>query len=924
MLKTSLLTFAAFALLVTATAQQRGSIPASAILLDSADHNRAHLEAKREIAAVIEEVRPYLESRVRAGLSPSLPFIMPRFGLMMDSGGRAMWGNARPGQDDPLNLVFEGFTTPDQQLYQQLLQNTFNAAKPFLDSILGQPYVGGTIKVVNKDLAISDRDAVIGGLYLPDDGTGSQAIWFAIYLARETAVVNFIHCLALAYIGPAMFQYDVWGEGFARAATMQTVRLNGVPSGLNQAMLKQVLENAYDTSAHYSWYNQPALGNPRFIAPNLRDTPLPPGGSLGGLYLMRYRMGGTAWAKVLTEYPAFFSTFLSEYYAQFTSNPSIAGDIAGLKAIAQTTMDTLAGQSNATIEGRTFADWHRRQYIMDTAVTRGRKAFVESIPITSGLSDEDFGVFAIWLSYFDTLAGGNEQLLSGTCYPIFWDSTFARLFLTGQEDRMEIAAGFGSVTPNIVAVAEFGSDWYKATVELPVGDRMARAILPAGAIATAQAPVPKNFYGTVVGFDGFVTRGNPNLTGVVRLTIPATGQTVDAQLKNGAFGATVPAPGFSAPRRATVQVIRVDNSVETVLHTESVNTWDDTLGLDIRMNDEGTYVAPSGLNAGVGMFGLPIRPWQNDHAQVLNLPPNQTLLARWRQDLFRYELYPVISPFDWGRGFFVRMPSAVPNFSVQGIFPGDQPLSVPLQVGWNQIVNPFRSEISLSEVTVQRAAESPRLWNNAIAEGWIDTNMFEFVPGAPDPFSGLPEGGTMTPISAFPVGKAVYVRALVPEGVTITFRPGTSLAGMSANIPPPPTPTWSARLTARWGALESSRVEFGFVQGATNGYDVGRDCLLPPIWGGALQAEIVNATSMFRDFRTSGPQTWTVRLTGLRPGKTYTLTLQQTFTGIGPPALIVRDVERNRTWYPAIQRQYQFVATSSNRTLKVNALRGAR
>ncbi len=925
MIKLIFASFAALALIGVAFPQARASVPGSAIVVDvsgpaeAASTDPGVLSTIRaELAATNATIQAYHHSKVRLGLMPDIAFVLPRVVLLRNESNRILWGDATGGMDAPLNLVFEGFSISQQNL----LQSAFDSAKPFLDTILGQPYVGGTIKVVNKDLTISDRDAVIGGLYLPDDGTGAQAIWFPIYFAPESNVINFIHCLALAYIGPSMFDYDVWGEGFARAATMQTVRLNGVPNGLNATILQQVLENSYDTSGQYSWYNQPALGNPHFIAPNLRETPLPPGGSLGGLYLMRYRMGGSLWAKVLTEYPAFCSTFLSSYYAAFAVDPSISGDVPALHSLAQSTMNTLAGGPNSTIEGRSFALWSRRQYILDTTVTFGRKTFVESIPITSGLAGQDFGVFAVWLSYFDTLAGGNEQLLSGTCYPLFWDSTFARLFLTGQEDRMDIAAGFGSVTPNIPDVFGGPTQWYKATVELPVGDSIARALLPAGAIASAQSPTPNNFYGTVMGFAGQTSGGPPTLTGIVRLTIPGTGQTIDAPLRNGAFGATVASPGFAAPRRTTVQVISVDNGNETVIHTEIVNTWSNRLGLDIRLEDEGVYFAPNGLSAGMQMFGLPILPWVTDHSQTLNLPANQTLLAKWRQDFFRYDLYPVITRFDWGRGFYVRMPSAVPVFTVEGRLPGDQPASVALQVGWNQIVNPFMQAVSLSEVTVQRAAESPRTWNDAIAAGWIDTTIFQFVPGAPDVFSGVPEGGTMTPTTTFAVGNAVFVRSLVAEGVTITFRPGSPQAATAT--PNPLEPTWRAKLNAALGTIETSSVEFGFATGATSSYDVGIDSLLPPSWGGALQAEIIAPSPMYKDYRARGSTTWNVRLTGLRPGQSYSLTLDSFVSGFVHPVIAVRDIEGGKSWMPRLQATYRFTATSDTRTLRIDVNGGSR
>jgi len=874
--------------------------PKSAIVIQLSGKERAFEDitelaervVRREVEAMDSAARLYWQRRIDLGLTPTGSlFILPRIAVVKDPSGKYLQkAKCTTNQRSSLTLEFpdEGNDPgPFPDAYKQLLQNTFDTFRPVLDTFFGLPFQGGVVKVYNKDAVIGDRDAVAGGIYFPDDGSGSPAIWFPVYNSKETAVVNFLHCLYHAYVGPAMFQYDAWSEGIARAATMETCRLNrGVLQGMGMDLetLDLVISNTYDNSSLYSWYNQPPLGNPTFIAPNLKDDDLPPGGSLGGIFLMRYRQAGTAWAKFFAEYsPGFFASFLEDYYAAFMNDPAISGNVPALVSLMQNAMDEVKGQG-AKIEEQSFADWYRRQYILNTSVSLGKKMFVESIPIVYGLGGDDFGVFAIWTSYYETHPGGAEQLLSGTSFPIYWDSFFSRMFLTGQDDRVDFTAGFGSITPNLPDV--FGGVYYKATVELPLSENIVRTVLPAGAIATAKNSIPNNFYGTVIGFDGFVTGGGNSIGGYVRLTI--TGKNpISAPLRNGAFGTKLPedyfsnpATGVNIPRHAKVEVIlkNFDSGKETVLKTLFVNTWGTSLGLTIfadtdetnEEDSEGAYRFPGGLKGGVQMVGFPVRPFVTDMAQILGLNPLETLVARWRQDLLKYDMYPNIPPFDYGRGYYIRMPTDVPDFTIVGAKPGRQPMSVPLQVGWNQIANPFDTEITFVNVSVQKATESAVDIADAIAKGWIDTVMFTFVPGAPDLYSGVPEGGTLVPADSFLPGEGVYVRVLATEGVTFTFRPGAFERKERSHFRADTT-HWTARLFWEGSNLEKSIVEVGYKPGANPGYDQGLDALLPPIWGGAIQAQLGGSSPMFRDIRGDSAKIWKVTLTGLHVGKPYHL-----------------------------------------------------
>ncbi len=869
----------------------------------------------------------YHRAQVEKNLIPSdLPFLISRL-IFVERGGMVS-PSYRPG-----DLTLEFPTTgnnpgPFLQEYRQLLIDTFNSARPVMNAIFGLPFQGGIVRVYNRDGDIPDRIAVIGGTYVTDDGTGTPAIFFPVYNSSEAAVINFIHTLYLAYLGPALFHYDAWAEGFARSATMETVRLNGLPPGLDPDFVQLVLRNSYDNSAHYSWHNQPPLSNNRFIAPNLLNLPLPPGGSLGGLYLMRYRQAGTAWAKVLGEYPAFFSQFLSQYYPAFQSDPTIAGNIPALKLIAQNTLDTLAGTPNATVEGRLFDAWYRRQHILNTSVSLGKKVFVEAIPLPPPFPD-DFGPFAFWVSYYETLDfNGNEQLLAGTAYPLFWDADFLRMFPSPQTDRMEISAGFGEASPNLFDVFGSGSqiEYYKATVEIPVKDALGRTLVPAGAIQRGSDFPPttrNNFYGTVMGFDGDDANGDPTVTGIVRVQFldpPAT-PPANIPLRNGAFGADLPSPALDSPRRLKIEVIPVVNGVEQPpIHTEWVNTWGKEVGLDIRIQSEDTFTF--NLPAGIQVLGFMVSPYEVDPASILGLPPSQTLVAQWRQERQDYARYPTIPPFTYGKSFYLRLPVAKPMLAVLGEVPGPQPASVALQPGWNQIANPFPDPLDVGNITVQRSAELELSYQEAINAGWIDSVMFTFQPGAPDPFSGIPEGGTMVPTTSFEPAKGQFVRVLVPEGVTFTFRPGGFGSGRASPAESPlERALWVGTLTVAGLGREVSVVEIGQAYGATGGYDRGLDAHLPPLWGNALQAQIGTQPPMFRDIRPPGVQSWQVLLSGLRRSAVYELRLSLRRQPGYTPILMMRDQATGQTRVFREGITYRFTANGPERRFTFYATR---
>ncbi len=838
------------------------------------------------------------DSLIAAGVyKRSIPFSVPSVVRLAQNGAALPPVSRGPGD---ITLVFD--TTGPRVFpaaYQAQLQAAFDKAQATLNVVFGQPASGGNVYVRNYDADISDRDAVSGGYFLPNNGSNQPEIRFPVYTNPEAATVNFIHCLLLAYLGPKAYGFDAFQEGITRAATMKVVRTAGaLPATLDPAQIESVLDNTYDVSPFYDWYNQRALGAKQFVANNLRSVALPPGGSLGGIYLLRYEMAGTAWQKLVAENAGFLKEFNRRFYLQ----PAAASDTAQLVAIGQAALDTVKGATNSTVEGLTFAQWFRRQFILETKDTLGAKLLVQPVPIVSGLGGTDFGVFDVSATYFESQVGSNEILLSGTASPIFWDQTYNRIFPSAQEDSMPIAGAYGSVTPNIPDLN--GGVPYRCAVDIPVSGRIARAYIPVGSIATTANPNPNNLYGTVIGQNLPV-----GATLAVRAFVGAT-QIASTPVRNGAFGVSTTSGLFTGYSRVRLDVVQTAGSTVTTLLTRYVNKGPGSLAVDLRVGGDTIYNSPTGLLKGIQMVGFPIDPFASTAGDLLGINESDALIARYNPTTVSYDLYPDCGAVTLGNGYFFRM-NSTGSFSIPGRMHPRTPIAVAMKPGWNLITNPLNENVVLGRVQVVKSAQSPLTY--AEARGLdIGNDFFAFQRGAVDPATGAPETGTMVAGTQFEPGKAYYVRVLAPEGVTMVFFPSTTPSKPSS----PMTPTgWRVKAYLNVGTSHTEAV-FGLSNTATNGFDVHEDSAIPPRIGG-LQMYIAGVESQFRDIRRiNTAQTFRLHLDGLKVGQSYVMVFAKEL-GTAPQLRVTDVTGGTGTKTLTAPTTYSFTARSTVQDLNI-------
>lgn len=809
------------------------------------------------------------------------------------------------------NLIFDA-NGPNafDPTYKDFLIAVYNQAQPFLDNLFGVPAVSGNLKVKNYDASLGDREVVSGGIYVPN-AVGGPEIRFPFYGndKPEVTAINFVHTLLLAYLGPNQYGFDAFNEGFVRAVTMKVMRTPAARlPALDADLVERVLTNTYDVEGLYDWYNQRALGGSKFIAPNLRDVPLPDAGSIGGLYLLRYRMAGSAWLKALVEIPG--DQFIRKFNEAYYTNPTIGSNIPALVALGQTTLNTLRA-GDPTLEGMSFANWFSRQFILETNDTRGTKLLVEPVPITSGLSGSDFGVFLIQANLFETTSGGNETLLSGTSFPFIWQGNFPviRLFDNTQSERMDIAGGYGSVAPNISD--QFGGVPYRGVIEVPVSDQIERVYVPVGGIATASDPSPNDFFGTVVG-------ANLQVNDTLSLQVTVNGTPIaDVPVSHNAFGVTIGTGAYLGNARIAVNVVRTrPGNGTTVLLTRKVNKGPGSLALDLRVESELTYQFPNPLPKGIAFVGFPVDPFLSLNSQVLNLADNQVLAARYNPSKAKYDLYPDLEPFKIGHGYFIRSETATNPFTVTGRVYRNVPGSVALKPGWNMVACPLMETVPTNRVQIIRTTDFPVDYSEAQGVD-IGTDFFQFSPNAPDTASGAPETGTMIPATTFEPGKAYFVRVLNPDGVVLNFGNTASgsapIAGKS-RAAAPTTTGWQMSLNLSYGKNQSSAI-IGQSASATRSFDPKEDSGMPPSFGSGFQVILEDYEALYRDIRPLGSEKYTVHLQGLTKGKATKLTFTMVKGSVD--RFLLRDGTGKSLGWARPGFAYNFVPKSNNEWIQI-------
>ena len=195
----------------------------SLLKLDLASTTREPLVSQAD-AAFGKYLKKYSEltaqnraTRAKAFKSNKQPYIVPAVLRFMQNGRPLQTGGQTRGAISGLTLVFDPTFNSVDSGRTAFMQSVYDNARATMDSMFGAAAISGTVNVVNYDATIGDRQAIVGGYYLPKDGSGGREIRLPLNTSRDVAAVALIHCVLLAYLPDPAYGFDAYLEGLVRA-----------------------------------------------------------------------------------------------------------------------------------------------------------------------------------------------------------------------------------------------------------------------------------------------------------------------------------------------------------------------------------------------------------------------------------------------------------------------------------------------------------------------------------------------------------------------------------------------------------------------------------------------------------------------------------------------------------------------------------
>jgi hypothetical protein len=135
----------------------------------------------------------------------------------------------------------------------------------------------------------------------------------------------------------------------------------------------------------------------------------------------------------------------------------------------------------------------------------------------------------------------------------------------------------------------------------------------------------------------------------------------------------------------------------------------------------------SAANGGMHLISLPLRPLTGDLSQLLGIPADQLLAARWQPRLGvpnKYQIWPRMDAPIPGRGYWLRIFDDV-DLSLTGVLePEGREYIVPLDAGWNQIGSPRQSAVAVADLMFEAGGEQPISYADAVAGGIIQDGVY--------------------------------------------------------------------------------------------------------------------------------------------------------------------------------------------------------
>ena len=783
----------------------RGTVSPAAVVSPVAARSTVSsaIAAQHGTAQLQHAVRTLKWMQAHGLRSPKAQLRFPRAVVHADAAGNLVLpdlvqvrdvGGTIGASGNQLTFDYSGWDTDEQAMLAAYLATAYPKAR----MVYGPPAFSANVTII-KDATVT---ALQGGVY---DVTRNEIHLAPLSGNQDEDTFVLLLLVLQAFHGNASFFYDAWEQGFAGAAAT-AIQLSVAPN------FSPAMPGPFYCLSVYEAENQPELGNSTFY----------PASGFTGMLVWRIAMARAAWLKCWIEDPNFFVNFNQAYYAQFAD--TLPGDAPALTDIG--------AQVLPTVEGLPFAVWYQKQYVLDTSVSVGSKLYTWNIPLTESVA-------LITESYFtDTTA--SESARGGTVRTDYLNWDFSVSLYAEEGNLIQIpasgdGAGEGFLIPTFFNIG--GTQ--RITVQVELNDVVHQYPFPYEQRGFESGE--NNFYGAIIN----------NTTGTVTTTGGSV--AVNATVANGAWGGRVTAADLN-PAKIHVTYARTDGQQVT----RQVNVgWDSYV---VFLDGGGQSTVHVGLLANqLYMMSLPLTPLTDDAAATLGVSSNDMLMARYdprATGTQLYRMWPQCDPFAPGRGYWLRLATAVDK-DVAGVLPATgAEYRVPLNLGWNQIGIPRMGAVAVSDLKVAVGTQPEVSFNDAVTQKLVQNGLFNY-----DPLAGYQLQTSLLPLQGY------WIRCLNAQGAQLVFPATTGVSAAkvaaksvkaSATVRPSATSAtsspkavttsgrrsdsgglgalaWKLPLRATAGNYTCSTAYVGAAQDATDGPDATYDIAGPPALGNYVQ-----------------------------------------------------------------------------------------
>ncbi len=810
----------------------------------------------------------------------------------------------------PLKFSFTGYTAAQQTVLQSFL----NANYSRMVAVYGAPapeQAGKTVTVQFEAGTSAYIPPKVGG------ATGGTIIFgFDGGRNNDVNTYNFTRLALIAFQGPRVPAFNFlagdyvepWLYGMADAgAILVAYQAQGSPANFNPSALGGYVLPVYD------FLNRPELSN-AYIYPR--------SGSDLAISAFRLAMAQAAFLKMSVENPNFLAQF----------NAALYGRGAAGTAISVSELQGLAAGVVPTVEGRSFSDWVRAQYALDSNVTSGQKLYLALLPSPAPATGDTRPGFSGFAQAFATDNAGSETASGGLGSVAVFDETGRDVSNLSVELLQNNVLNFGA-DPQFPGEARFGAgfsslgtpDRALLTVKARYGQAEATSYFPAGVVGNVNST--SSFYGGTLGgqngllqLSGSATQNVPVTRGVWEASAPySSGPRVQTAFTFG--GVTLRrntaflAPGNSA--RSVGFLLQVPSSLQTL-----------------------NFTAPAGQSQ-LRMVSLPGFPIKTDEAAALNLAPDALKLARYRPNLSpatlqngslvfgigagSYEIYPNISaPLAPGRGYWLGVDASGYSTQVQASPPpADKATEVPLIGGWNQIGVPFNRTMAASAIQVRNGGFAPVSLATAQSRGWVAPGLWRWLPEGGYVRADVGDG-KLNPFEGY------FIFAGPERGVALVFDPTTAATANARTSALTKTSGWSLNLTASGKNTRDIAGRFG-VSDAPN---IAKPPAAARVVSLRFEGADANGASaagsgLAESYATQAQLTqtktasWSAIVDGTAPGETVTLQWDKFDASMRNLRLSLLDTVTGASTAMKSGGQYQFVSDGTPRRLTIVALESA-